>query len=795
MLTNAARLLLTSAAVFPLLLGALPAQANGATFVTAAVLGGSPLEPLTPIMGAYPLADFVVPGKELPDALVEAINRDLDETAEQYLAGAAAAVDAATVLEVLAYEGVEVEGSALNGVELSVFVTNPADAGIVEALGANVVIGMPPVVDFSAVSFSPLADLRGGQGFYVPETNTTGFRCSVGFNGYSQSSSGRQFVAAGHCYTPPPAGGENYQSLSQSGPTVTGATPAAANIIGTGDAASVKFGNGYDSMLVNISNPGLTSRNEVLTWGGGQGAPLASTPLSIRDTIVGVVGASVCKSGSTSGWTCGEILAVDQTIVLDGTDKMVNGVISDACMLPGDSGGPGVVGNSALGINSAGNWTTSCEAADQQNPNPVSVFFPMKSTNPTKATVARYGQTTWELGVDVATPVVTSPAGGAGYVGYNSAISGTLLDGNTRHRAVVHIDGNLVSPDSSMGSDGTWSVSLNGYELGNHTYTIQAAWGQQSRSSLVSGSFNIGSPPTVDRLSGKSRYETAIAVSQRLFPNAAVESPTVVYVAKGTDYPDALSAAPAAVSDRAPLLLTIPTNLPAAVKAELQRLDPQQIVVIGGTGAVSSAVFSQLQTIAPEVVRLAGGDRYSTARTVVDYAFTSATTAYVATGQNFPDALAASAAGGATGAPVILVAGGRSTLDAPTRDLLISLGVTQIKIAGGLGAVSSGIADALAKIAPVTRLAGSNRFTTALAINSDAYTSASSVYLATGYNFPDALAGAALAGKEAAPMYSVKSTCVPQYVLDDIVALGAAIVTLLGGPGALTKAVSELTPC
>ena len=144
---------------------------------------------------------------------------------------------------------------------------------------------------------------------------------------------------------------------------------------------------------------------------------------------------------------------------------------------------------------------------------------------------------------------------------------------------------------------------------------------------------------------------------------------------------------------------------------------------------------------------------------------------------------------------MILLPGGQTTLDTSTRNLLISLGVAQIKIAGGTGAVSSGIANALASIAPVTRLGGADRFLTSDAINSDAHTRASRVYLATGYNFPDALAGAALAGKEAVPMYSIKTACIPRYVLADISALGAKSVTLLGGPAALTQAVANLTPC
>ena len=265
--------------------------------------------------------------------------------------------------------------------------------------------------------------------------------------------------------------------------------------------------------------------------------------------------------------------------------------------------------------------------------------------------------------------------------------------------------------------------------------------------------------------------------------------------AKGSDYPDGLSAAPAAVEEGAPVLLTTSSVLGPAVKAEIQRLKPERIMVVGGTDAVTPTLFAQLQNLANIVVRLDGADRYITSRVVVDHAFDSASTAYVVTGQGFPDALAASQAGGAIGAPVILVNGTLPTLDKSTRDLLVSLRVTKIKIAGGPSSVSPGIERALRTIAPVTRLGGADRFITSDKVNRDAFTASTHVYLATGYDFPDGLAGAAGAGKELAPLFLVKTTCIPSYVIATIASLGATRVTLLGGPAALTQAVKNFTPC
>ncbi|SDY82284.1 cell wall-binding repeat-containing protein [Herbiconiux ginsengi] len=300
--------------------------------------------------------------------------------------------------------------------------------------------------------------------------------------------------------------------------------------------------------------------------------------------------------------------------------------------------------------------------------------------------------------------------------------------------------------------------------------------------------------PDAARIEGADRYDVAVKISQTSHP----ANSDTVYIANGAGFPDALSAAPAAASDDAPLLLTPPDQLLPVVSEEIKRLAPKTIVVVGGPNSVSPAVFSTLQSLAGEsAIRIGGADRYEASRNVVDYAFgeTGATSAYLATGTNFPDALSASAAGGSSGAPVLLVYGAAAAADVATKATLDDLGVTTLKIAGGPNSVSPGIESSLAAVAPVTRLSGADRFEASIAINRDAFTRADDVFIATGLNFPDALAGAALAASSTAPLYVVPSTCVPQAALDDIAALNPDRVTLLGGPASLSPAVQSLTAC
>ncbi|TFD50782.1 hypothetical protein E3T55_08260 [Cryobacterium frigoriphilum] len=321
--------------------------------------------------------------------------------------------------------------------------------------------------------------------------------------------------------------------------------------------------------------------------------------------------------------------------------------------------------------------------------------------------------------------------------------------------------------------------------LGAVTVTVLAISG-------TSASVRVTLSDPVERLSGIDRFTTAVAVSQAGFPGTA----PIVYLATGADYPDALSAAPAAALGSGPLLLTNLDSLPTAVRTEIQRLQPQRIVVVGGRGVISAAVESQLAALAPVVDRLSGVDRYETARLVVDDAFGPVAHAYVATGRNFPDALAAAAAAGAAANPVILVDGNAGSVDAATAGLVARLGVQNVTIAGGAAVVSSGIATSLTNAGiRVSRQGGSDRFETALLVNQAAFGSASEVFLATGEQFPDALAGAALAGQRGAPLYIVPQACVPNAVGADFTRLGSTHVTLIGGTGALSAAVGVLARC
>ena len=184
-----------------------------------------------------------------------------------------------------------------------------------------------------------------------------------------------------------------------------------------------------------------------------------------------------------------------------------------------------------------------------------------------------------------------------------------------------------------------------------------------------------------------------------------------MYIATGEDFPDALAAA-AATRGTGPVLLVRRNEIPQATRDELLRLQPQQIVLAGSTAVVSDSVLTQLQTFTGSAVRVAGSSRYATAVEVSRDRFQPGVPiVYVATGQNFPDALTAAAAGAQLGGPVLLTP--TSQLDPATAAELHRLDPQRIVVVGSSAVVSNAVEAEISPYGPTTRRAGPDRYDTA----------------------------------------------------------------------------------
>lgn len=783
--------------------GALVAPLLATPFATPAT--ASPVPPAEielPVMVEIDPSDYVDAANELPPELVEALQRDTGQSPEEYLAQADAAAFAVDIVDALETQ-IDVVASELDGTELVVYVGTPADARIAEQTGARVEVGAPKILDLSGISFSPARDLSGGEPYFFPSSDSGEYDslCSIGFPSRNRAG---DYVAltAGHCEGAMP------KSARQVG-TALAPSDISGPYTPLGPAVGHRAADGFDFGLIPVSSPSAwTFRPQIATWEGGRGAPFGSAPLVIRDATRPVVGATLCKSGTRTGWTCGPIRSVNQTILVgdEVTGYYVNGTVARMCVRPGDSGGAGVVGSTAVGVVSATSQTSgSCPINGSTSLEQLGVFAPLYTDGvatdnrykddggniidppdfPNAAASTLYPDN-WYPMIAVSAPAVSAPSSSGGtYTG--TTVSGKLPNGRSRHSIRIVFNG-TIAKSAAVANDGTWSVDITDLPAGPISYRVVGRWGPTNTSSATTGDFLR---VNFVRRAGSDRFATAVAISKDAFPDRA----PVVYVANGLTFPDALAAGPVAVKRGGPLLLVGPTEIPDSVRAELTRLKPERIVIVGGTGVVSGAVATQLRSFAPTVQRIGGADRYATSRAVVRSTFSSASEVYVATGANFPDALSAAAAAASRGAPVVLLNGAASGIDSETRQLLRDLKPGRITIAGGTGVVSSGVAAALKQIAPVRRLSGPDRFSTSEAINRGSFSSATNAFIAYGFNFPDALAGSVLAGLRGGPMYISDTKCVPAGMVTHMQELGVQRVTLFGGKAVLTDAVGRLTRC
>lgn len=182
-------------------------------------------------------------------------------------------------------------------------------------------------------------------------------------------------------------------------------------------------------------------------------------------------------------------------------------------------------------------------------------------------------------------------------------------------------------------------------------HRIVVLGGPQAVSPAVEAELRSFAP--TERIGGADRFETAAAVTRQFFPDPV----QTVYMATGTNFPDALGATAAAAAFDAPVMLATPTGLPTSTARELARLDPSTVKLVGGNTALGPEVVDAIRDLLPgaTIQRLDGSDRFATNAMLVADAFPDRVpTVYLATGEAFPDALSGGPAAATHGAPILL---------------------------------------------------------------------------------------------------------------------------------------------
>lgn len=282
-----------------------------------------------------------------------------------------------------------------------------------------------------------------------------------------------------------------------------------------------------------------------------------------------------------------------------------------------------------------------------------------------------------------------------------------------------------------------------------------------------------------DRLAGTDRYRTAIEVA-KVVGGGSLSGLDRLIVVSGESFPDGLAASGLAGfldsggrSGRTAILLTRVNSLPASVADAIveSRVPPTHVLIVGGPASVSEEVHAAIATAAGwdggganPVIRIAGRDRYETSASIVEYVIAAAgqelpesyRTVLVASGERFPDALAAGTLAYRNGHVLLLSPG--AEIAESTAVALERLGAIDAVLIGGVSALSDDVATQVRSVlggnvtaTAIQRISGVDRFETAARIANLFVTlngAPRQPTLVSGTEFADALTTAPLAGDD-----------------------------------------------
>lgn len=302
----------------------------------------------------------------------------------------------------------------------------------------------------------------------------------------------------------------------------------------------------------------------------------------------------------------------------------------------------------------------------------------------------------------------------------------------------------------------------------------------------------------VRRIAGNDRYETSVEISKDLY-----EKSDSVVIALGMDFPDALVGGTLAVQLDIPTLLVRRDSIDSVVVEEIDRLGAKKAFVLGGEAAVSKNVEKELKDMGLTIERIAGKNRFETADIINEKRFelredpqdgdTMSDMPYYANAFNFPDALAISPLCGVTNELLYLIDG--KTDAAP--------GVA----VGGPKVVKHSydedpemdnewrFDDDGEFINRPYRIFGENRYETAIAV-AHQYVyyfgyEPSTVIIADGSNYPDALAAANIAAKTSGAICLTQTNALPYIVQAYLEIFPATDVIIVGGEKAVSNNVQK----
>jgi len=325
---------------------------------------------------------------------------------------------------------------------------------------------------------------------------------------------------------------------------------------------------------------------------------------------------------------------------------------------------------------------------------------------------------------------------------WNYEVIGNTIPGNSLHAGddeseIIAVIGAPYDPINSGELD-TIDIKDNVYHFRvRYSYDTSEEYLMSPFSAAVSiGSGAFSANLDTARMSGHSRIETAIAVSQVGWPN----STDTVILTRDDLYPDALTGTPLSKKLDAPILFTNRLTLTPATNTEITRLNPKKVIILGGTVAVSPEIENVLKQ-KYLIQRIGGYDMYETAKKIAEELGYKGKVV-IATGEDFHDALIAAPLAAYKGIPMLLTE--KNALPSYTKDALKFIAPSETIVVGNSDMVSDGV---ISELTNAKRYSGSDYYQTAVVVAEKFGADVSKLFFATGRDFPDALTGSALAAK------------------------------------------------
>ncbi|WP_425803383.1 cell wall-binding repeat-containing protein [Desulfitobacterium sp. Sab5] len=298
----------------------------------------------------------------------------------------------------------------------------------------------------------------------------------------------------------------------------------------------------------------------------------------------------------------------------------------------------------------------------------------------------------------------------------------------------------------------------------------------------------------VKRLSGLTRIDTALEIAKAGYTGKVAN----VILATADSYPDALAGSVLAYKLNAPILLVDSTNDGQEKVLDYMKSNMDSagtVYILGGTGAVSSAVEAKVTASGfNHIARLGGADRYETSVKIAgQLAIKTGTPIVLVSGENYPDALSISSSAAVMESPILLVQ--KDGLSDAVKQEIAAINPAKVFIIGSQGVISTTVENQTAQITGlaqtnIVRIGGADRYETSLAAAKYFDLAGQNVCIATGNDFPDALAGSVYAANYNAVIILVDKTLSDNETayLKNRKLPGA---TILGGEGAVSQNVQQ----